>query len=342
MSSLSASFCRPSERDSPPFRAARAAFSALTRGPHPVCVNGGLFAGLPNADLPLDQLRDVLLNPDCGQATRDAVWADLVRRARGSETWMVGCLGLALPALVRVATHLSARFAGDPSEVHAAVLSGFVTELDRVDCQRRGIVTRLRWGAYRAGYLAVHEALSAPPPTPATAEQEPGEDAADRAVLAVQAPSGHPDFVLAHAVADGALTITESELIAATRLGDLTVASAAAARGATYAAVHQARRRAEARLSRWLRDRPEPDRVLGPGQDEGATRASESVTLARATPTGPIPSEHSLSVSGRQRQGRTTSARRVSKTNPSSRVPPCEATRPRPTAGTPSSWERSS
>lgn len=342
MSSFSASFCRSSERDSPPFRAARAAFSALTRGPHPVCVDGGLFAGLPNADLPLDQLRELLLNPDCGQVTRDAVWADLVRRARGSETWMVGCLGLALPALVRVGTHLSARFAGDPSEVHAAVLSGFVTELGRVDCQRQGIVTRLRWGAYRAGYLAVHEAVSAPPPTPVTTEEEPEDGAADRTVLAAGAPRGHPEFVLAQAVADGALTITESELIAATRLGDRSVASAAAARGVTYAAVHQARRRAEVRLSRWLRDRQEPDRALGPGQDEVATRASESVTLARARPTGPTPSEHALSVSGRQRQGRKTSARRVSKTTPSSGVPPCEATKPRPTAGTSSSWERSS
>ncbi|MCA1709922.1 MAG: hypothetical protein LC808_44225, partial [Actinobacteria bacterium] len=139
-----------------PLDCARTAFEWLVRGPDPVGVDGRLFTGLPARLVPLDQLRDRLLRRRCPQSTRDAVWAHLVLRSRTEgATWTVGCVGVALPALTRTAATLCARFADEPSDIHAAVLTGFVTELARVDLRKPRIMTRLRWAAYRAGHTAL-------------------------------------------------------------------------------------------------------------------------------------------------------------------------------------------
>ena len=52
---------------------------------------------------------------------------------------------------------LSARFAGDVSDIHAAVLTGFVAELAHVELGKPRIMLRLRWAAYRAGQRLVHQ-----------------------------------------------------------------------------------------------------------------------------------------------------------------------------------------
>lgn len=316
--SSSGSFCvRSTERDSWPFRTVRRAFASLVSGPRPVCVDGRLYADVPNADIPVDELRDVLLSPGCGGETRHAVWADLVTQSREQkDPWVLACLGLALPALTRVAAQLSEPFAGDPAELHAAVVAGFATELDTIALDRGGIMNRLRWAAYRAGHHAVREALTAPAPTPdSDGDQDAGDEASEAAeaatLVGVSAPSGHPDLVLDRAVVEGLLTGAEAEIIAATRLGDRSLEQAAADRGVTYAALHQARRRAEARLCPWLGGEDEQQRRRDLEADEVATRALESLTQARPASTADLSPGCSLSVSGRRR--RTTPAHRVSK-----------------------------
>jgi hypothetical protein len=154
------------ERDCMPLDAARTAFEWLVTGPDPVCIDGRLFPGLPARRVPLDELRDLLLDRDCTQALHHAAWAHLVllSRLRGG-TWTVGCVGVALPALTKIAKKLSARFAGDPSDIHAAVLTGFLTEIAYIDLRKPRIMLRLRWAAYRAGHTAVREALDAPIPS---------------------------------------------------------------------------------------------------------------------------------------------------------------------------------
>jgi hypothetical protein len=149
-----------------PLDAARTAFTWLVTGPDPVSVDGGLFPGLPHRRLPLNEVRARLLRRGCGQATRDAVWAHLVLRSRTEgATWTLGCVGVALPALTRIAATLTARFAGDPSDIHAAVLTGFVSELARIDLRKPRVMLRLRWAAYRGGHIALREALDAPIPS---------------------------------------------------------------------------------------------------------------------------------------------------------------------------------
>lgn len=251
-------------RDSAVLRSARVQVAQVASGPHPVQVDGTEFGDLPNRPVGLLELRRRLLARSCPLATRDAVWAHVVRRSRAEgAVWQAACLGLGLPMVTWVAIRLSSRFADDPSDVHAAVLTGFLAGLSQVDLERSRIAVRLRWAAYRAGRRAVREALHAPQP------------AADE--LPPAAGQGHPELVLARAVSRGVLREREAELIAATRLGEQSLAELAAARGVTYKALHQARRRAEHRLAR----------ALTQPEDTEAQAASSKSSAGSVSKTGP-------------------------------------------------------
>jgi hypothetical protein len=264
-----------------PLDAVAAAFGWLLEGPDPLAVDGGDFAGLPDRAVPLGELRERLLDPGCRPATRDAVWAHLVGRSRREGgAWTIGCVGVGLPALLRIAATLTARFAGDPRDVHAATLTGFLTALAEVEVDRPRIMLRLRWAAYRAGHAALREALDAPTPI--------GDDHPGTPVLTSRA--GHPDLVLARAVADGVLTADEAELIAATRWDGESLAAAARRRRAGYEATKKARRRAELRLAAYLQElAADPDipssRPTGSGSTAATTRTDRSRSVTAKTGT---------------------------------------------------------
>lgn len=230
--------------DDGPLDAARAAFDGLITGPRPLSLDGREFPGLPGRVMALDEVRGHLLRRECPQRVRDVVWAYLVRRSRqerGSAT--VACVGVAMPALTAMAARLTGRFAGDPRDIHAAVLSGFLAELATVDLARPRIMVRLRWAAYRAGHDCLRESLDAPSPSARVVGR-----------TAVPPPSGHPDLVLARAIAAGVITAPEAELIGSTRLEETPLAEAAAGRAVTYGAAKKVRQRAERRLVQYLRD----------------------------------------------------------------------------------------
>lgn len=255
-----------------PLDAARTAFEWLVTGPEPVLVEGRLFPGFPARRVPLNEVRDRLLWRRCPQVTRDAVWAHLVVRSRTEGAiWTVGCVGVALPALTTIAARLSARFAGDPSDIHAAVLTGFLTELAHIDVGKPRIMVRLRWAAYRAGHRAVRDALDAPVPV------------GTRVRLAQPTPpGGHPDFVLARALAEHVITADEAELIGSTRLEGYPLAIAAAERGLSYKAAQQVRRRAEHRLVVYLTDDAAREGSAGCGDRDLEAHALDAVTLTAA------------------------------------------------------------
>ena len=257
------------EREGMPLDAARSAFEWLVTGPRPVAVDGRLFPGLPARRVPLNELRDRLLRRRCPQTVRDAVWAHLVLLARTEGgTWTVAAVGVALPALTSIAATLSAKFAGDPSDIHAAVLAGFIAELATIDLRRPRIMLRLRWAAYRAGHTAVREALDAPVPS--------GHGGEGFRSTLPPPPWGHPDFVLARAIAEGAITAAEAELIADTRLEGIPLADAAAGRDLTYQAVKKARQRAERRLVAYLLDTDNHDGTdVRTGRTDGAAHAAD-------------------------------------------------------------------
>ncbi|MGH3794478.1 MAG: pilin [Pseudonocardiaceae bacterium] len=301
-----------------PLDAARTAFAWLVTGPEPVSIQGRAFPGLPNRPVPLDELRDLLLARGCPQATRDAVWAHLVGRCRAEGgTWTVGCVGMALPALTRTAAGLSARFASDRSDIHAAVLGGFLTELGHVDLGLPCVMARLRWAAYRAGHTAVRDALDAPIPA--------GDGFGSTAPAP---PWGHPDFVLARAVAEGILTPAEAELIGATRLEGLPLRTAAAQRATGYQAVKKARRRAEYRLAAYLRQNTPHEPHTTPGTGDLATQVADTVTITTAAATTTPPPRRSPSVTEPGVSGEQKTRPPMSPTGPENGVQRCGGTPP--------------
>lgn len=304
------------ERAVMPLDIARTAFGWLVTGPHPVSVEGRLFPGLPDRLVPLNEVRDRLLRRRCGQVTRDAVWAHLVLRSRTEgATWTVGCVGVALPALTRIAATLSARFAGDPSDIHAAVLAGFLTEVARIDLRKPRVMLRLRWAAYRAGHTAVREALDAPVPS--------GHGFRSTEPTPVW---GHPDFVLARAVAEKVITPVGAELIGSTRLEGHPLATAAAQRGVSYKAAEQVRRRAEHRLAAYLSDNARRETTAGGGDQDLEAHALDSVTITAAARRPSTHHQASPSVAKQSRPSPKKSGLGLLKEGPETGVQGCART----------------
>ncbi|WP_194923130.1 sigma-70 family RNA polymerase sigma factor [Catenulispora pinisilvae] len=196
----------------------------------------GLSPDLPAAAVPVNELQRLLL-AGASQAARDAVWAEVIRRARHDKTWLLAAAGMALPALRNVAAGLAHGFDGEVEELDAEILAGFLAHVVVVDVESPGIMTKLRWAAYRAGhaFVVAHRR---------TAEHE--EEISEK--TCVLSPAGHPDLVLMRAVAAGAISESDAELISATRLGRVDMEDYAAQLGVSYNAVKIRRQRAEARL----------------------------------------------------------------------------------------------
>ncbi|MGP4029729.1 hypothetical protein [Actinomadura sp. 3N407] len=255
----------------------------LVTGPAPLSVDGAAVGhGLPQRQLPLGELQAMLLHPATGRAARDAVWRRVVAEAHsGSPAWVLGAVGLALPALWRMAGDLAEGYRGEPADLHAALLTGFVDALHRVDTSRPGIITRLRWSAYRAGLLARYTRQGvAPMPLPPLESSPPPP------------PWSHPDLLLVDAVAKGVLSPLAAELIGRSRLEDLTLKQAAAELGVGVQAAYKARQRGERRLVAALASGEVEHRVSNPDRDRGLflVRAADA---RRAQDRRPSPAEGS-------------------------------------------------
>lgn len=251
-----------------PLDAARKAFTWLTAGDYPVAVDGRLFDHLPDREVAVDELRDLLLRRECPRRVWDQVWSHVINRVRAEgATWTVVAVGLALPMLTPMAARLTRRYADDPTDVHAEILRGFLEGIGSVDLSRGGITIRLRWAAYRAGHRALVTAMDEPAPT------EP-----ERLSGTPSSSSGHPDLVLARAVAAGVLTAIEAELIGTTRLDGTALSDWPTAPGESYDALRKARRRAEHRLAAWLAETVDGDEVDDPTTRTTTTRLASPTT----------------------------------------------------------------
>jgi len=214
----------------------------LCAGPQPLSMDGKQIGhGLPRRPIPLPELAAILMHPSCGFEARDVVWRLLVERARtGAAAWVVGAVGVALPGLRRAATRLVRRFSGD---TEAVLVTEFVTALGRVDLAQSGVVSRL----VDAAETAARRALRATEPAASgEANFAPGS-------ALPPPPYGHPDLVLARAVAAGVLSPEEAELIGTTYLEDVSVAEYADRTGTSRWSVYKRRRAAEARLVEAIR-----------------------------------------------------------------------------------------
>src|SRR6266498_5486118 len=127
-----------SDWPSSPLDAAERAFTLLVQPPSHVGFDGRGFAGLPDEILPLDKLRDLLLSPATRAEVRDAVWRELVTRARrDGPAWVVAAVGAAMPGLRRIAGMLAAGWRGDTDDLDAELIVGFVARLKTRSEERR-------------------------------------------------------------------------------------------------------------------------------------------------------------------------------------------------------------
>ncbi|MGI5215127.1 hypothetical protein [Plantactinospora sp. CA-290183] len=143
-----------------PLRAADIAYAALTCDPAPLTLDCdalardiGVGAALPTGVVALPVLRAWLLAHPDDYAGRDAVWRELIVRARlhGKE-WTIAAVGMAMPALVRIAGQLSASYRGDPADIDGEVLTGFLQAVrDHLDLTRPALYASLTMAAWRAG-----------------------------------------------------------------------------------------------------------------------------------------------------------------------------------------------
>ncbi|SCL20503.1 hypothetical protein GA0074692_0885 [Micromonospora pallida] len=231
--------------------AADVAFVALTREPAPLALDCdslprdiGKDMVLPSGVVPLSVLRDWLLKHPGEYLGRDAVWRELVLRARlrGKE-WTIAAVGMAMPALVRIAGQLSAGYRGDPADIGNEVLTGFLEALrDHLDLTRPALYASLTMAAFRAGRrvrLADEQAV-------------PVEDIEHAAAgpRAPKVPYGHPDLLVRRA---GTLRIIDRADVQPwieVRLGRRAPEPIAARLGITVDALRMRLARADVRLAR--------------------------------------------------------------------------------------------
>ncbi|MFI7609263.1 hypothetical protein ACIBTV_29700 [Micromonospora sp. NPDC049366] len=214
---------------------AEAAFALLTCEPAPLVFDARPVPGLPDATMPLGELRTLLVCERYDSDTTDVLWRHLAHHAREKgPAWVVGAIGVALPALTRLAAKISRGHARHADDVDSEVLAGFLQALRRADLTPPRLWLRLCWAAWRAGVAVITaddgEEL---PLNLSTGSRSP------------RMPYGHPDLLLGRAAAAGLITSEAAELISATRFGDRLVEQLAAEHGVTASVLRMRRRRAE-------------------------------------------------------------------------------------------------
>ncbi|MGV9613239.1 hypothetical protein [Nocardia xishanensis] len=236
------------------------------------------------------QLRERLWDPVTPMDEVDAIWVWLLERVRTQdEDAMLVCAALAAPMLSRTASEYATPSNTARHDIESEVLTAFLGHLPRVGLEEPGVWHRLRWGAYRAMLKAARQQQ-----TGATVVADLDRDLAPlgERVQAIVAGPGHPETVLAQAVAAGVISEEAAELIAASRWEGRSLTALAAERGVSLWKLRKARPRAERALLAWLSERlrdVDPERT--------STVEAEAVTalapLARSPRRGRQPNRHS-------------------------------------------------
>jgi hypothetical protein len=236
-----------SDQDWPdsPLDAVDAAFAALTCEPAPLTLDLdklGPDSGLPGGVMALPALRDWLLANPRAYPARDAVWRELIRRARlDGPAWVIAAVAMAMPALRRYAGRLASGYAGDPADIDAEILTGFLTALrDRVDLTRDAPYATLCMAAWRAG----HELRCQ------TGDAVPVDDVEHvTGPRTPKLPYGHPDLLVQRAVRLGILDKVDQEPYIDLRLGRRAIEPIAARLGITVDALRMRAERIAVRIA---------------------------------------------------------------------------------------------
>ncbi|MET8147839.1 hypothetical protein ACIBSW_24790 [Actinoplanes sp. NPDC049668] len=236
-----------------PLDALDAAFTALTTGPQPLMLD--LDAIREGTDLSEDRItllaldRWLLEHPRSYEA-RDAVWRELIRRARlDGPAWVIAATALALPALRRYAGQLARGWAHDSYDLDAEILTGYLTALrDRVDLVRPAPYAALCKAAWRAGYeLRQRDGVEAIPLPEELLEHVTGPRTPKR-------PWGHPDLLVRRAVQLGIVDADDEQPYIDLRLGRRAIEPIAARLGLEVDTLRRRIERLDARIAEAVSD----------------------------------------------------------------------------------------
>ncbi|MFI9641392.1 hypothetical protein ACIG87_15230 [Micromonospora sp. NPDC051925] len=214
---------------------AERAFELLTCEPAPLSFDARPVPGLPDTTMPLDKLRKLLLFERYDSDTTDALWRQLAHHAREwGPAWVVGSIGVALPALTHMAAKISGGRPRHAEDVDSEVLAGFLQALRTADLDAPRLWLRLCWVAWRAGVAVIKGGDTEELPLDLSSGSH-----------SPRMPYGHPDLLLGRAAAAGLISPENAELISATRFGDSLIEALAAEQGVTASSLRMRRRRAE-------------------------------------------------------------------------------------------------
>ncbi|MEV7012679.1 hypothetical protein [Streptosporangium sp. NPDC051022] len=247
-----------------PLDTAEHIFRLVACAPAGLALDGrALGPDLPRRHLLLPELRDLLISHPLLNSTRDAVWRALVTHARqDGPQWLVGAVGVAVPALRRVSGRICRGYvAGEAEDIDTEVLTAFIEAVRGIDVNRPNLLPRMAAAAKRAGER-----------TRRNAEADTARRLLFHEPAAPHSPWGHPDLVLIDTVAKGVVSGLDAELIGLTRLENRTLADAARALGLTPEAAKKRRQRSEPVLV---------TAVLG-----GEVEAAVSLTITSPAPRG--------------------------------------------------------
>src|SRR6266545_341158 len=184
------------------------------------------------------------LTLDCtslGGVPGPAVGRELIHRARTLKgDWRIVAVAMAMPALIRLAGGLARDYRGDPADLDNEILTGYLEALERrVDLGATRLYAKLCWAGFRAGYAARYA------DTPVVLIEDLDNDSS----IVPHLPYGHPDLLLARAVAIRVLDPDDADLITATWLEYKTIEQVARRTGADADVLRMRRLRAGRRLA---------------------------------------------------------------------------------------------
>lgn len=266
-----------------PLSAAATAFAALTCEPDPLTLDLDALdpdAGLPPGVMTLTALDAWLCKHRRAFAARDAVWRELVRRARlDGPHWVVAAVGMAMPALRRYAARFASEYGGDRDDVDAEVLTGFLAALrERVDLAKPAPQAALCMAAFRAGHALVRQSK----------EYTPVDDVEHvTGPRTPRMPWGHPDLLVRRAVALGLVDEVDEQPYIDVRLGQKAIELIAVDLGVTADALRMRLGRIDARLADALRDGVLTGAVSAEAVQRITAEADRRTALRTAVHTGP-------------------------------------------------------
>ncbi|MFI6132708.1 hypothetical protein [Micromonospora sp. NPDC051141] len=240
----------PTDWSDSPLHAAQVAFEALTGDPDPLTIDCDLVnpdgdLNVPAGVLPLTQVREWLLQRPRDVQARDAVWAELIRKARlDGPRWVIAAVGMAMPVLRRYTRQLAAGYGGDLDDLEAEILAGFLAALrDRADLAQPAPYAALCRFGWRAGFTLRQQASEYT--TVDDVEHLTGP-------RTPRMPYGHPDVLVNRAVRLGVIDAEDEFPWIEVRLGRKSVENVAAGLGITAAAMRMRLGRIDTRIAEAL------------------------------------------------------------------------------------------